>query len=139
MTTTIKNLTDLHTLAADESLTQPIEIHLADDGQATAVYDGAPDVGYACLADLLGEHTIDAEDLVQYLRDSGDDELAFRALVAAADDDSYMLVHQTEEITDWTVYDLDAALEQTSAGGLRHVGIEYVAYSQHRGLYRPNR
>lgn len=59
---TIKNLTNLYTLAADESLTQPTEIHLAHDSNAAiAVYDGEPDVEYACLDDLLGEHTIDAD------------------------------------------------------------------------------
>lgn len=62
----VLKIPNLNELAMDASITQPIEIHLHDDG-ATAVYDGASDVNYDSLADLLREHTVGPHNLVNHL------------------------------------------------------------------------
>lgn len=85
-TTMITNL-NIHDLANDDTLTMPIEIHVDSNG-ATAVYDGAPDEWYKDLDALLDAHTVTADDLVEYLSERGDDELARTVALATADDES---------------------------------------------------
>ena len=85
--TTIQT-TDLHTIASDETLTQPIEIHLMDNGTALAVYDGASDVEYTDLDSLLSQHTIDVDHFVELLSARGDEDLAqVVALATTSTDD----------------------------------------------------
>jgi hypothetical protein len=71
--------------AVDETIRQPIEIHLGPTGTALAVYDGEPDEQYADLDSLLDAHTLDSDHLVAWLSGEGHEEQAQKVALRTAE------------------------------------------------------